>query len=157
MTFFVTFMCITVGVTVVGMVSFMRKDYMASSVCCLLAAIMWIPHFILDVQEGNWWMSVLMVILCFYVAIVSKGKMIFDLLHDGELVAFDETNGTFIMRFTDESTMAKVVKYVEDDSSVDGDTHVIIVCGNYIAVQTDSINRARGLSDELINKSGETK
>lgn len=76
------------------------------------------------------------------------------------LVAIDHEQGSFVVRVHDKSLLiapsirdgcdSPIDTYLHNDSPVDGDEHDWIVCGEFVAVSTDSLNRTESLANEMV-------
>lgn len=69
-----------------------------------------------------------------------------------EILNIDTRNGSFLLRVNDLNLIPQVLTHIVDDSPVAGDTHNTIVIGSCIAVETDSVGRARTLANEIKEK-----
>ena len=144
------------GLTIVGTVAyFFAQKYDLSFTCYLFAAIFWGPFIIMDWTRGGVSLAadIVLIVGCVAMAVMSNYKLDEEIRwfanRKAELLNWDKTEGTFVMQFFGDGITKKAEEYIKNDSPID--EHDVIVCGNIIAVCTNSIDRSTGLASELLN------
>ena len=71
-----------------------------------------------------------------------------------ELISLNKDTGSFLLKLdkSDPALSCDIMKYIYDDSPIDGDQHNFIEVNEYLAVETDSILSAERLANEIISK-----
>lgn len=154
--FIISVLVILLGLTVVGTIAFFGyRRYDIAFNCYAFAAIFWGPFIIMDWSRGGFWLAadIVLIVTCVVMAIMSNRGMTYEAMlfanRKAELLNWDKTDGTFVMQFFGDGNTKKAEEYIKNDSPID--EHDVIVCGNIIAVCTNSIDRSTGLASELLN------
>lgn len=74
-----------------------------------------------------------------------------------EIIRMNEETGSFVLKANDPTLIESIQEDIHEDSPIDGDEHYYIVVSDLIAVETDSISRAKGLANELVEKYNKRK